>query len=282
MPSTPPADGARSTVNKHDDVITLVASRALGDVGAKTCVFGRDYWLDSPVELTKLDGVVQRVHKAVGGTKAPAWVAEVPGAAAPILAALEKNDAAPDRTVFWSPLAPSSLFVTSEPVTESDDVHVIAKGARVGAEPKPHATPDTKLAKAFRSVKLHKTAEERFVLGVVLEPNVVDTQDDFESPEDIRKAAHTFMEQFEQLGMQHTEIVTGKLKILESYIAPVDFQLGDDATTKVTKGTWVMGIRVVDDDLWTKVKKGSFTGFSIGGTAYRTEATLPEVGASTP
>jgi hypothetical protein len=30
-----------------------------------------------------------------------------------------------------------------------------------------------------------------------------------------------------------------------------------------------MGIRVVDDDLWGGIKKGDFTGFSIGGQAYR-------------
>lgn len=264
---------------ENEQLVARVAARAIGDSGAKTCVFGRDFWV-GPVDVGKLDGVVQRVHKAVGGAAVPRWVAEIPDAAAPIVAALEKTDGSAERTVFWSSLAPTSLFVTTEPVIESDDVHVVAKGARVGAEPKPHASPDATLAKAFRSVKLHKTAEERFVLGVVLEPNVVDSQRDFESPEDIRKAAHTFMEQFEQLGTQHTEIVTGKLKVLETYIAPADFQLGDEEHTKVTKGTWVMGIRVVDDELWTRVKKGDFTGFSIGGSAYRNVAELPSVGVA--
>ena len=255
------------------DVAVLVASLALPESGDEVCVIGSEYWPDgAPFEVSKLDGIVTRVQKAIGTEKRVQWIAELPGAAEPILAALEKADDSPgERVVFWSPLAPTSLFVTNERVRESADVHIVAKGDRVGDEPKLHATVDPTLSKAFRSVRLHKTTEERFVLGIVLEPDVVDAQNDVESPDEIRKAAHGFMEQFGNLGTQHTEIVTGKLRILESYLAPVDFQLGDDEAGKVRKGAWVMGIRVVDDDLWTKVKKGEFTGFSIGGSAYRTE-----------
>lgn len=255
------------------DVAVLVASLALPETGDAVCVVGREFWPDGPADVTKLEGVVSSVQKSRGSAEQRMpWIAELPGAAAPILAALEKGDTDDERVVFWSPLAPTSLFVTTEQVREGDDVHVIAKGDRVGDVPQPHATLDPTISKAFRSVRLHKTAEERFVLGIVLEPDVVDAQNDVESPDEIRKAAHRFMEQYGNLGTQHTEIVTGKLRILESYVAPSDFQLdADDEASKVRKGSWVMGIRVVDDDLWTKVKKGEFTGFSIGGSAYRTE-----------
>lgn len=109
-------------------------------------------------------------------------------------------------------------------------------------------------------------AEERYVFGVVLEPDVVDSQNDTYSAEEVRKAAHRFMEAHAQLGKQHSEIVTGKLKILESYVAPVDFAVGEQV---IKAGTWLLAIRVVDDELWGAVKAGSFTGFSIGGTAIR-------------
>lgn len=115
-------------------------------------------------------------------------------------------------------------------------------------------------------------AEERYVFGVVLEPDVVDSQNDTYSAEEVRKAAHRFMEAHAQLGKQHSEIVTGKLKILESYVAPVDFAVGEQV---IKAGTWLLAIRVVDDELWTAVKAGSFTGFSIGGTAIR----QPDAGA---
>lgn len=273
------ADGATAAVHKRgaevdtdpDGPATIVASKALGDIGERALVFPRSFWNGDAVDVSKLNGEVQRISKAMKVQSAP-WIAEVPDAAAGILTAIGKG--AEDRTVFWSPLAPSSLFVTTQKVHESDDVRVIARGRTIG-ETRLHATHDPRLSKALeREVKLLKSesTEERFVLGVVLEPNVVDSQNDYESPDDIRKAAHLFMEEYGELGTQHTEMVTGKLKVLESYIAPSDFEMGGE---KVNKGTWVMGIRVVDDGLWADVKKGAFTGFSIGGSAYRTPAEKP-------
>jgi hypothetical protein len=97
-------------------------------------------------------------------------------------------------------------------------------------------------------------------------PEITDSQGDIYSHEEVRKAAHEYMENAGNLGKQHGEIVTGKLKILESYVSPADFTQDEES---VAKGTWIMGIRVVDDDLWSDVKKGTFTGFSIGGAAHR-------------
>lgn len=108
--------------------------------------------------------------------------------------------------------------------------------------------------------------EERTILGIVMEPNEVDSQNDKVSVEEIRQAAHKFMEDFGNLGKQHGEIVNGKLVLLETYIAPVSF---DVEGQHVKKGSWLFLERVVDDELWTAVKKGEFTGFSIGGSAVR-------------
>ncbi len=120
--------------------------------------------------------------------------------------------------------------------------------------------------KLLRKDAAEPAPEERFVLGVVLEPDVVDSQGDTYSADEVRKAAHRWMENYAQLGKQHSELVTGKLKILESFVAPIDFSIGEEV---VKAGTWMLAIRVADDDLWTAVKSGSFTGFSIGGTAMR-------------
>lgn len=118
-------------------------------------------------------------------------------------------------------------------------------------------------------VRLIKSGEERIVFGIVLEPNTVDSQNDTISEAEIRQACHKFMEDYGQLGLQHGEIVNGKLKLLESFIAPVDFEVDGE---KVTKGSWLMAERVVDDGLWEAVKKGALTGFSIGGSAIRRPA----------
>jgi DNA adenine methylase len=94
----------------------------------------------------------------------------------------------------------------------------------------------------------------------------VDAQGDTISSEEIRQAAHKFMEDFGNLGLQHKTIVNGKLKLLESFIAPVDFDVDGES---VKQGTWLMAERVVDDELWTAIRKGEITGFSIGGSAIR-------------
>ena len=119
-----------------------------------------------------------------------------------------------------------------------------------------------------RQIRLIKVdeAEERIVFGVVLEPNEVDAQNDTISEEEIRQAAHKFMEDFGNLGLQHKEIVNGKLVLLETFIAPVPFEIDGE---KVKKGSWLFKERVVDNALWAAVKKGDFTGFSIGGSAIR-------------
>jgi DNA adenine methylase len=68
------------------------------------------------------------------------------------------------------------------------------------------------------------------------------------------------------LSFMHRSFVDGDVKILESYIAPADFHLND---TRIKKGTWLLAVRIVSDDLWEKVKQGELRGFSIGGSASR-------------
>jgi DNA adenine methylase len=121
-------------------------------------------------------------------------------------------------------------------------------------------------------------ADERFVLGIVLEPEVVDAQGDIYSADEIRQAAHRFMEEFGGLGLMHRMRVNDQVKILESYLAPVGF---DIAGVTVRKGTWLLGVHVISDELWGQVKEGALTGFSIGGTARKVpEPAVPASGAT--
>lgn len=128
-------------------------------------------------------------------------------------------------------------------------------------------TPPSVVAKNY--VPILKTDEERFVLGIVLEPETVDAQRDIYSATEVREAAHKFMADFQNLGLMHREIVTGRVKILESYVAPAAFEL-DGMTVK--KGTWLLAVRVVDDGLWKEIQTGGLTGFSIGGNAVREQS----------
>lgn len=125
------------------------------------------------------------------------------------------------------------------------------------------------IEKATLPVQLFKSdraEEEQYVLGVVLEPEVEDSQGDIYSADEIRKSAYTFMENFGDMGLQHDGIVNEKIKILETYIAPTDFVIEGQL---IQKGTWMLGARIVDTTLWQDIKKGALTGWSIGGSAVR-------------
>ncbi len=130
------------------------------------------------------------------------------------------------------------------------------------------STTEKILAKGFR---IQKTDEERLVIGVVLEPtlemNAPDTQNDVYSAAEIAKASDAFMTDWQQIKIQHSE-KTDKVKILRNWIAHENTTIGGQT---VVKGTWLLGVRVLDDGLWAKVKSGEITGFSIGGKAQREE-----------
>jgi site-specific DNA-adenine methylase len=141
------------------------------------------------------------------------------------------------------------------------------RGAQPGSAPTNPGDVSGLLAVALQKrIPLLKTAEERYVLGVVLEPETVDAQDDIYSAVEIRDAAHRFMEQYQNIGLMHRDLVNGRAKILESYLAPTSFSL-DGA--QVRKGTWLLATRILDDDLWSQIKSGKLTGLSIGGSARR-------------
>lgn len=125
-----------------------------------------------------------------------------------------------------------------------------------------------------KSIRLWKAEdrpeEERFVLGVVLEPEIVDSQGDIYSSEEIRRAAHHFMEFYRHVGLQHRGLIDDRVAILESYLVPADCEIGGQA---VKSGTWILAARVNDLELWEKVKSGDFDGWSIGGDAIRVSET---------
>lgn len=137
------------------------------------------------------------------------------------------------------------------------------------------------LAKLDR-LPVFKAAEERFVLGIVLEPNDgeggapldPDSQQDIYSAEEIRQAAHLWMIKFRNVGFMHSRLIKQGVHVLESYIAPVDFDVpGADGTVRhIRKGTWLLALRIADNKLWRKVKAGKLTGLSIGGEAHRRAA----------
>lgn len=125
-----------------------------------------------------------------------------------------------------------------------------------------------------------KSDEERTVFGLVLEPNDgedgaplnPDTQGEIYSRQVIRDAAHSWMLNHRMFDVQH-EVYLGEhqAKVVESYLAPVDFDLPlpDGSERRVYQGTWLMVVKILDDKLWKAIKAGSITGFSMNGFVAR-------------
>ena len=108
--------------------------------------------------------------------------------------------------------------------------------------------------------------EKRLVYGAVLVPETFDSQGHIISEEEIEKSAHEFMaliNLYTGMGIQHEEMTPDVVPV-QSFIAPVDYALGDD---EIKQGTWMLVSKVLNDEIWQQVKDGELRGYSIGGKA---------------
>jgi len=135
----------------------------------------------------------------------------------------------------------------------------------------------------FKSLKydiVKQDEEKRLVMGPVLIPESIDLQDEIVSAEEIENAGHNYMikltfqndpeflnsiglDDKADRGFMHVDF-SRKIAVVESYMAPVNFEING---RKIVKGTWVMTVKVFDDEVWILIKTGKITGFSIGGRA---------------
>jgi hypothetical protein len=114
-------------------------------------------------------------------------------------------------------------------------------------------------------VKLFKAQRQGKVYGVVLEPNLPDSQGDTVTPEEIEKACHRFMVQSQKADVQHSEEAAGA-QLIENFIAPQDLRLAGE---HVTEGSWVQAWQITDPVVKREIEEGMRTGFSIGGSGVR-------------
>lgn len=119
--------------------------------------------------------------------------------------------------------------------------------------------------KTQETVQVVKSVNEELKQAtfIVLAPNEVDLHGDIISEEEVRKACYNFNKYSNQANLFHIT-KTATFEFAESFIAPVDFVLGD---TLVSKGTWLATVQVLNDDLWELVKTGEVNGLSIGALA---------------
>jgi len=155
---------------------------------------------------------------------------------------------------------------------------------------------------------LQKDAKRRYTLGVVYEPDTLDTDNEFAKAEDIEVAAWDFMRSLQgrgqaaktaldllakideavrsgdQIKLEVTDELLEQIdkrgvnamhltdledaEVVESFIAPVDMEIDGQ---KVKKGSWLAGI-VWDEESFKKISDAKWTGYSMGGKASREAA----------
>ena len=73
------------------------------------------------------------------------------------------------------------------------------------------------------------------------------------------------------MDLQHN-FLPGSGTVVESYVAPVDFEIEGE---KIKKGAWVLAT-LATDEVWEKIKKEEITGYSMAGTATKTKISKSE------
>lgn len=125
-----------------------------------------------------------------------------------------------------------------------------------------------RMSKSWEARIVKADDERHIVYGVVMEPDVYDTQSDITDEIEIEKAAHEFMISSRMMDKQHKDVLSADVAVpVESYIALADFDLGGET---IIKGSWVMATYIPDDDIWQSVKKGEINAYSIRGFGVRT------------
>lgn len=104
---------------------------------------------------------------------------------------------------------------------------------------------------------------------------VVDRQRDTITPDDLETAAYSYVLKSRDGGEMHKR--RGVATLVESFvITPEKVSKLGLPDNSLPTGWWV-GFQINDDDVWDKVKKGQYTGFSIHGIGKRSKMDVDEL-----
>lgn len=129
----------------------------------------------------------------------------------------------------------------------------------------------------FTTERVLKTdpAKKR-IYSLVYIPNEVDTQGEFTTPEEIEKAAYSFMKELNarNIDVEHSFQPAGAF-VAESWL----LRKGDALFPDEPEGAWAVGIQIEDDALWGQVEKGEYRAVSMGGLGDKIPGQDPPAGA---
>ena len=139
----------------------------------------------------------------------------------------------------------------------------------------PAQTQDS-IRKSLNRVDITKKDEEKqYVFGwakIAVDENgnqLIDRQNDLIDPEELEQTAYTYVEFYREAGEMHER--GGVATLVESVV----FTEEKCKAMGIPEGTlpvgWWIGFKVLDKDVWEKVKDGTYSMFSIEGEAERKE-----------
>jgi len=116
--------------------------------------------------------------------------------------------------------------------------------------------------------------DKRVVVGLALIPNkeIYRRQGDYEynivfSEDTVKKASHLYLKQLNNNNatLEHEKDATG-ISVVESWIVEdVENDKSKLYDLNATKGSWVVVMKVDNDEIWKDVKDGTYLGLSIEG-----------------
>ncbi len=155
-----------------------------------------------------------------------------------------------------------TLKVNGETVTLND----LAQSWLLNQKPDP--PPKDTITKEWQATIIAKAQDKQLAYGLILRPDVPDSQGDIYNDEEVEKAAHWYAAH--SLGkadwLHETELPRGEAVLVESFVSPVGF---DWNGFEVKKGDWLGAMWIRDKEKWEAVKKGEIQAFSIKGQGRR-------------
>jgi hypothetical protein len=118
---------------------------------------------------------------------------------------------------------------------------------------------------SWMKLQVSKATNEELmqVMYVAMLPDEVDLHGDVTTVDEVRKACHNFNAFCMKANLFHL-VETDSFSIVESFIAPTNFVLGEKL---VKAGTWLVNLQIMDSEVWELVKSGKINGVSIGALA---------------
>lgn len=171
---------------------------------------------------------------------------------------ISKSDAKPDstRTILKEALETNILQMPSD-CTVLSELKLISKN---------NIELPAMQVSFNREIPIKKLNDaKQLVYGVVYEPfdgKTVDAHGDYATAEEIEKCAHNYLENHQEISLQHEERINKLARPVESFIAPCDYKVGDET---IKKGSWVMVTHVLDKALWEAVESKELDAYSIEG-----------------